>query len=80
MENKEIMVNDEVMDVTEEIATAESGNGLKVVAGIGLAALVGFGLYKLGKHIYAKAKAKKEQQLAEEDYSDVVEADVDEIA
>ena len=78
MENKEIMVNEEVMDAAEDLATVESGNGLKVVAGIGLAALVGFGIYKIGKHICAKIKAKREMEacencieMTEEDFEEV---------
>ena len=73
MENKEIMVNEEVMDATEELVTVDSGNGLKVAAGIGLAAIVGFGIYKLGKHIHAKIKAKKEAAMDEECVMDLEE-------
>lgn len=59
MENKEILTNEEIIEATEEL-TVDSRNGFKVFAGIGLAALVGFGAYKLGKRIYGKIKAKKE--------------------
>lgn len=65
MENKEIMVNEEVMDATEELATVGAGKGLKIAAGIGLAALVGFGIYKIGKRVSAKIKAKKEAAMDE---------------
>lgn len=73
MENKEIMANEEVMEVmTEEIATVDSGKNIAAV--IGVAALVG-GAIALGykfvvKPIIAKVKAKKEQQELEvEDYT-----------
>lgn len=68
MENIEniVLENEEIMEnVMEEINPATSGNGMKVVGGIGLAALVGLGVYKGVKFIRAKAKAKKE---AEEEY------------
>lgn len=68
MENIENIVveNEEIMEnVMEEMIPAASGNGMKVVGGIGLAALVGLGVYKGVKFIRAKAKAKKE---AEEEY------------
>lgn len=68
MENIENIVveNEEIMEnVMEEMVPATSGNGLKVAGGIGLAALVGLGVYKGVKFIRAKAKAKKE---AEEEY------------
>lgn len=70
MENIENIVveNEEIMEnVMEEMIPATSGNGMKVVGGIGLAALVGLGVYKGVKFIRAKAKAKKE---AEEEYFD----------
>jgi molybdopterin-binding protein len=73
MENKEIMVNEEVMDAAEELVTIDSGNGLKVAAKIGLAALVGFGIYKVGKHVYAKIKAKKESKMCEDCIEDLEE-------
>ena len=66
MENNEIIMNEEVMDMTEELANVGPGKGLKVAAGIGLAALVGFGVYKLGKHIYTKIKTKREAIMSDE--------------
>lgn len=65
MENIEniVMENEEIMEnVMEEMVPATSGNGMKVVGGIGLAALVGLGVYKGVKFIRAKAKAKKEAE------------------
>ena len=77
MENIENIVveNEDTMEnVMEEMVPATSGNGLKVAGGIGLAALVGLGVYKSVKFIRAKAKAKKEEK--EESFED--EAMVDE--
>jgi hypothetical protein len=63
MEANEIM-QDEVIEMTEEIATAGSGKGWKIAAGVGLTALVGGLLYKfVAKPIVAKIKAKKEKQM-----------------
>lgn len=80
METNEIMTtNEEVIDeVTEEIATADSGKTLNVIAGIGLAVLGGVLVYKYAiKPIVAKIKAKKEEQARSEsieceDYDEVV--------
>ena len=61
--NEEIMVN-EVIETTEEIATASSGKGFKVAAGVGLTVLGGFVAYKyVIKPVIAKIKAKKEQRM-----------------
>lgn len=80
MENIENIVaeNEEIMEtVMEEMVPATSGNGLKVAGGIGLAALVGLGVYKGVKFIRAKAKAKKEEEEAYfEDENMVDEEDV----
>lgn len=63
METNEIMNNEEVIEATEEIATAGSGDGLKIAAGIGLTVLVGGIAYKyIVKPIWTKIKAKKEEQ------------------
>ena len=60
MENT-IMENNEVLEVTEEIATTRSGKAVKAVVGTGVALLVGTIIYKkLLKPIAAKLKAKKE--------------------
>lgn len=77
MENIENIVvdNEKIMEnIMEETVPTTSGNGLKVTGGLGLAALVGFGVYKGVKFIRAKAKAKKEAK--EEHFED--EAMVDE--
>lgn len=77
MENIENVVveNEKIMEnVMEETVPTTSGNGLKVTGGLGLAALVGFGVYKGVKFIRAKAKVKKEAK--EEHFED--EAMVDE--
>lgn len=67
MEN-EIMLNEEVFEATEEIATTGAGKGLKIAAGVGIAALVGTVLYKfVAKPIAAKIKAKKEQNANNQD-------------
>ena len=62
MNNNEIMVNEEVMEVTE-IATSGAGKGFKIAVGIGLTALGGVIAYKyVLKPIVAKIKTKKAQQ------------------
>jgi hypothetical protein len=72
METNEIMVNDEVIETTEEIAKTSSGKGFKMVAGIGLAVVVGVLTYKyVAKPIWAKFKAKKESQIIDTDFDDV---------
>lgn len=72
MDTNEIMVNEEVIEVTEEIANASFGKGFKVAAGIGLTALGGFVAYKyVIKPVMAKIKAKKEQQKIDKDFDDV---------
>ena len=66
METTEIMTtNEEVMEMTEEIAQANSGKAMKVIAGVGLAVLMGSVIYKFAvKPLVAKAKAKKEEARA----------------
>lgn len=58
MENKEFMVNEEVIENAEEIAAGKSKKGLMVAAGIGVALLVGIGVYKIVKKVRANIKAK----------------------
>lgn len=66
MDTNEIMVN-EVIETTEEIATASSGKGFKVAAGVGLTVLGGFVAYKyVIKPVIAKIKTKKGQQRINE--------------
>ena len=79
MDTNEIMVNEEVIEVTEEIATAGSGNGIKMAAGIGLAVLGGVVAYKyIVKPMVAKIKAKKEQQKIDAEFDDFEDAEIDE--
>lgn len=61
METKEIMTtNEEVMEVTEDIVNAGSGNAGKVIAGLAGAIVVGGLIYKfIAKPLIAKHKAKK---------------------
>lgn len=68
MENNEIMVNEEVMEATEEIATAGASKGFKVAIGVGLAAVGGVIAYKyVVKPLIAKIKAKKAQSEIDEE-------------
>ena len=71
MDNNEIMLNEDVIEVTEEIATAGFGKGFKVAAGVGLTSLGGFVAYKYAiKPIVAKIKAKKKQQKMDADFDE----------
>lgn len=73
MDTNEIMVNEEVIELTEEIATASSGNGIKMAAGVVLAVLGGVAAYKyLVKPIVAKIKAKKERKAMEEEFDNII--------
>ena len=76
MENTEIMTtNEEVMDVTEELAETTSGKALKVIAGVGLVVLAGALVYKyVAKPIGAKVRAAKEAKAKVE----VIEGDFEE--
>jgi len=79
MDTNEIMVNEDVIEVTEEIATAGSGKGFKVTAGIGLTVLGGFVAYKyVIKPMVAKIKAKKEQQMMDAEFDEFEDAEIDE--
>ena len=79
MDTNEIMVNEEVIETTEEIATASSGKGFKVTAGVGLTVLGGFVAYKyVIKPVIAKIKAKKEQQMIDAEFDDFDDAEIDE--
>jgi hypothetical protein len=74
MDTNEIMVNE-----TEGIATAGSGKGFKVAAGVGLTVLGGFVAYKyVIKPVIAKIKAKKEQQRINAEVYDFDDAEIDE--
>jgi|GEM_PF-5675195 len=63
--NENIIINEEVIETTEEIATASSGKFFKVAAGIGLAALGSLITYKVVKMIVAKIK-NNHQEIDEE--------------
>ena len=79
MDTNEIMVNEEVIETTEGIATASSGEVFKVAAGVGLTVLGGFVAYKyVIKPVMAKIKAKKEQQRINAEVDDFDDAEVDE--
>jgi len=72
MDINEIMVNE-----TEGIATAGSGKGFKVAAGVGLTVLGGFVAYKyVIKPVVAKIKAKKEQRRINGGVYDLDDLDV----
>lgn len=74
MDANEIMTNDEVILVTEEIATASSSKGFKMAVGIGLAVLAGGIAYKyIAKPLVAKIKDKKNQQEAVIDVTEYTE-------
>lgn len=79
MDTNEIMVNGEVIEVTEEIATASSRKGLKVAVGVGLVVLGGVAAYKyVIKPMVAKIKAKKEQQMMDAEFDEFEDAEIDE--
>lgn len=79
MNTNELMVNEEVIETTEEIATAGSGKGFKVAAGVGLTVLGGFVAYKyVIKPVIAKIKAKKGQQRVNEEVDNVIDLEIDE--
>lgn len=80
MNTNEIMVNEEVIDTIEEIATAGSGKGFKRAAGIiSLTVLGGLAAYKyVIKPVMAKIKTKKEQQGINEEVDNVIELEIDE--
>ena len=79
MDTNEIMVNEEVIETTEGIATAGSGKVFKVTAGVGLTVLGGFIAYKyVIKPVIAKIKAKKEQQMINAEVYDFDDAEIDE--
>lgn len=74
METNEIMVNEELNNVEEtETKEENSGKGLVIAAGIGLATLGGVLAYKyVVKPIRAKIKAHKEENVVyDEDFFEV---------
>ena len=68
METNEIMLNEdilneeEIVETEEEIEVAESHNGLKIGATVGVLALLGGIAWKASKPIKAKIKARKERR------------------
>lgn len=60
MENTSIIVNDEVMEVTEELVPSGSGTGWKLAGGLMLAVGAIYGGYKLLKKFKAKKESKCE--------------------
>ncbi len=78
MDTNEIMVNEEIIETTEEIATS-SRKGFKVAAGVGLTILGSFIAYKFViKPVKAIIKAKKEQQRINAEVDDFDDAEIDE--
>lgn len=61
MENKELMVNEEVAENAEVIAAGKSKKGLLIAAGIGVAVLVGIGVYKIVKKVRANKRIKDDE-------------------
>ena len=79
MNTNEIMVNEEIIETTEEIATASSGKVFKMAAGVSLTVLAGFVAYKyVIEPVVAKIKTKKEQQMIDEEVDDFDDAEIDE--
>ena len=66
METNEIMTNaEDIMDVTEEVATCRGSKTLKIAGVVTGAALVGVVAYKYAiKPLWAKLKAKHEAKKA----------------
>lgn len=62
----EIILNEEVIEAEEELVTSSTGKGLKIAAGVGLAALVSVVAYKVGKLVVSKIKEKKELKAAQD--------------
>lgn len=80
MEN-EVMEYEEAMepetyDVETESDNSGLGTGAAMLIGAGLTLAVGAAV-KLGKKVYAKIKAKKEQDKEEDDHDFVVATDED---
>lgn len=63
MENTEIMTNEIVETTGEVVEKTGLSKNVKIVAGVGLGALIGFTVYKyVGKPIIAKVKTKIKQK------------------
>lgn len=74
MEAKEIVVNEEVMEVAPEIVSDGSGKVIDTIAVVAIAGVVGFGIYKLGKKIYTKVKTKRDLKKKIDEVYDNIEA------
>jgi len=72
--NNTIMNNEEVTNVTTEIAEATSGTAFDTMLKVGLVVGTGFGIYKFVKFIGKRVKARKEKKEAE---YEVIEETVD---
>ena len=60
---EETMTNNEVVDTTEQMLGTNSGKFIGIAAGVGLAALAGFMVYRyVAKPIIAKMKEGKQSQ------------------
>lgn len=76
MNTDDIMLTEEVIEVAEEAVNVGNGKSFKVAAGVGLAGLGGYAIYKfIVKPLLAKRKAKKEQRLADESVDDFYDDD-----
>ncbi len=80
----EVIETTEVMEATEEIVNASSGNLLKATAGVGLVVLGGVVAYKyLYKPMKAKFEAKTETQenetVVDDEIVDTIESDIEEV-
>lgn len=73
MEN-EVMMNEEVIEATEEVAEAESGKGLIALAAVGTIIVCAIAYKKIVKPTIAKIKARKAAK-AEEDVEVITDQD-----
>ncbi len=65
----EIMVNEELIEVTEDVVRDGSNLGFKMAVGFGLGLLVGVPTYKyIIKPIASKIRAKKEQRRTKTEF------------
>lgn len=79
MDTNEMIVNEDVIKVTEEIANASFEKSFKITAGVGVVILGGGLAYKYAiKPAIAKIKAKKEQQTTYTDFDETEDTEIDE--
>ena len=69
----ETMANEVGTEMTGNVAAATSKSGLKTAAKVGGIALIGVGIYKLGKLIATKIKARKNKKHANDKDVECVE-------